>query len=183
MGSRKGQVLVEALVAITLVTVGLLGIFTLISRSLHLHRDVTMKATAVYLAAEGIEIVRHILDTNIAQGIPWNSKIAPGASEVSYEVDYACFDPSLGAAGCAQIGGESTTPLTFDSATGIYYYGDIMNTPFMRTVGVTQELENAIQKLGDAIFVSSRVRWVRDGEEESVYLTHRFYNWRKRPET
>ena len=56
LNRSSGQVLIEAMVAISIVTVGLLGIFSVLSRSLSLNRTVADNYVAANLAAEGIEI-------------------------------------------------------------------------------------------------------------------------------
>ena len=60
----KGYVLVESVVAMTIVVVGLLGIFSLLSQSLSLNRVVGDRYVGTYLAAEGIEVVKNIIDNN-----------------------------------------------------------------------------------------------------------------------
>src|SRR3989344_7355701 len=70
---RSGQALVEVMVAVSILTVGFLGIVGLLSRALALNRVVADNYTATYLAAEGIEITKNIVDGNVVQGQPWNS--------------------------------------------------------------------------------------------------------------
>ncbi|MDP1689241.1 MAG: hypothetical protein Q8L47_03900 [bacterium] len=64
MGS--GQLLIEALVSISIILVGLVGVLNLLANSMRLNRIVSDQYTAVYLASEGIEVIRNIVDTNIA---------------------------------------------------------------------------------------------------------------------
>ena len=45
--------LIESVVAISLVVIGLLGILTLLSNSIAFNRNAANKLTATYLAAEG----------------------------------------------------------------------------------------------------------------------------------
>src|SRR3990167_8160497 len=105
----SGQVLVESIIAITIAVVGLLGIFSLLSRSLSLNRVVSDRFVAAYLAAEGVEIVKNLIDNNILAGNPWNEGLSSG----NYEADAS--DPALRTDGNAL--------LKFDPATGAYGYG------------------------------------------------------------
>ena len=61
---NKGYILIEAIIAITIAVVGLLGIFSLLSRSLSLNRVVADRFVASYLVAESIEIVKNLVDNN-----------------------------------------------------------------------------------------------------------------------
>src|SRR3990167_7996112 len=90
-----GQVLIESMVAISVVMIGLLGIMTLLIRSSRWNRDATQELVATSLAAEGIEIVKNLVDTNIAdrlrgQPVQWN-EIPSGVYAVSYRTR---FDPA-----------------------------------------------------------------------------------------
>ena len=67
-----GYLLVESMIGISIAVVGLLGILTLLSRSVGLSRVVGNQLTANYLAVEGVEISKNIIDTNVIQGNPWN---------------------------------------------------------------------------------------------------------------
>src|SRR5688572_13216996 len=87
---RDGQTIVEAMVAVSLLVVGFLGMITLINRSIGLNRVVSDNYTATYLAAEGIEVVKNLLDRNFIAGSPWftgfESCAAP--SMCNWEVQY-----------------------------------------------------------------------------------------------
>ena len=53
------------MVAITVLTVGFLGISSLLSQSLALNRVTTNEITATYLASEGIEIAKNLIDHDV----------------------------------------------------------------------------------------------------------------------
>ena len=152
--------LVEALVALSILVVGLLGIVTLLARSLGLSRVVADNYVGMYLASEGIEVAKNILDGNVINRRAWNHGFADGA----YEVDYA--SQSL-----APIFGAPRT-FSFDPATHLYSYGAGTETSFRRTVGV---------RLigGDQVAVSSTVLWeTRGGGTFNIVLEDHFLNWR-----
>src|SRR3989344_7063024 len=81
---RGGQLLVEAMVALGVITVGLLGMLELLSNSLSLNRVAADQYTGTYIASEGIEIIKNLIDKNVIAGAPWNT----GFSNGFYEADY-----------------------------------------------------------------------------------------------
>lgn len=101
--------LVESIVALSLVVIGLLGIIALISRSVSLNSNVINRFVASALAAEGIEVVKNIIDSNFAtKGANWNN----GFSDAFYEISFICATPNSPPASCRSIGGadESNMP-------------------------------------------------------------------------
>src|SRR3989344_3592233 len=78
--SRAGQMMIEALVALSIILVGLLGIFALVSRSISLNAVASSQYVAANLAAEGIEVVKNVIDSNAMQAPPgsvaWNKNVS-----------------------------------------------------------------------------------------------------------
>lgn len=140
---RRGEVLMESLIAITVVVIGLLGMFSLLSRSMSLTRVISDRYVAANLAAEGVEVVKNLVDGNVLRRKPWNSGLATGAYEVVYN------SPDL------QPFANKT--LSFDSANGLYSYNSGgMPTNFTRKI--------ILERVGaDEIKVSSIVSWVSRG--------------------
>jgi prepilin-type N-terminal cleavage/methylation domain-containing protein len=68
---RAGFTLVETLVAITVLLLAIVGPMTIASRGLQSAFFAKEQLTAVYLAQEGVEIVRSIRDQNALDGAPW----------------------------------------------------------------------------------------------------------------
>jgi len=165
--------LVEALTALSLLTVGFLGILTLLSRSTALTRVVSDNYIATYLAAEGIEIIKNLVDANTIQERPWGdgfeSLIQPGVGESprQYEVDYK--DEDLGSLRDFIPPGEF---LNLDSMTRTYSYGTGSPTPFRRIVTVIFPNDDEMQVISD-------VSWTtRGGNLSKVRVEDHFYNWR-----
>lgn len=162
---REGITIVETMVALTSGVVALLGILTLLTRTLSLNTEIRFKFIAAHLAAEGIEVMKNIIDTNYANGLPWNQGVADGVYQgVSY--DTTILSPSLPA-----------LPLCFERTQGIYAYtsecGSVVSevvSPFTRTV----EVENV-----DAghVVVRATLRW-GEGEKDVVVLEDQFFDWR-----
>lgn len=156
---ESGYILIESIVAITIVIVGLLGIFALLSRSLSLNRVVADRFVASYLAAEGIEIVKNIADDNILAGRPWNAGLASG----EYEADYrsASLEPATG------------RRIRITNGTGAYGYAEAEPTAMVRTITIGNSPD------GERLSVGSRVAWTtRGGGKFSIDTQTFLYHWR-----
>lgn len=159
---RRGNLLIESIVALSVATVGILGVLGLLSRSLSINKDVSQKFTAAYLAAEGVEVVKSLVDKNYADGNPWNEGITDGDYEAAFD------DTALGA--------FADRFLNLDSANGVYSYGDGEATPFKRKINVTEiDLDGGGT---DELKVVSSVTWFVRGGTETINLEDRFFDWR-----
>ena len=169
---ENGQIMIEAIVAISMVTIGLLGIITLLINSSRWNRDVSHELVATYLAAEGIEVMKNLIDASIASELrgdnmaTWNAGLPEGLYGIQY-------DAAFGSDGMlSQNFGDRK--LLFDSGAGVYQYGSGETSPFSRVVEIIGPRGGS-----DTLLVSSTVFW--DGEEsvESVHLEDVFTYWRK----
>ena len=158
----KGQLLIESIIAISMITIGLLGIFSLLSQSLGLRRVVSERYSATYLAAEAVEIVKNTIDTNYIKKLPWNQNLSTvGDYELDYD-DQPPFSVYLGKL------------LKYDSGTGIYSYNFGDETQFKRKVTISYPDGNA-----NRVRVNVLVEWITRGEGKfSVNVEDHFYNWR-----
>ncbi len=158
--SNQGIILVETMIAISVLVTGLLGIFTLMSRSLSLNRVITDQEIAVNLATEGIELVKNKLDANILQNRSWNDGI--NLSQIEYEID---FDRE-------ELTPSENRKISYDASTGQYAYGAGVTTKFTRIIKIEMAGD-------DEIKVNSVVSWVTRGSGDfSINLEDRFFNWR-----
>ncbi len=173
---RKGQIMLESIVAISVIIIALLGIFNLLSRSLSVNRVAGNQYVAANLASEGIEVVKNLIDNNVIQATAWNNGLSEGIYEISY--DSAGIGPSelidSNPDNCAPDNiRQNAQPLTFDPATGRYAYGFPSETIYKRAV--------CIKSLtgGDELKVNSVVTWIGRGDAEfEINLEDHFFNWR-----
>lgn len=160
--SRRGVALIESVIAVSIATVGILGLFTLLARSLGLQRVVAERYIAANLAAEGVELVHHLVSTNFVRGAAWNAGLP--ASRGEYEMDYN--DEGLVP--------RADRALRFDGT--FYSYDAGSETPFFRTITV-EPLGSPIEEIS----VRSVVRWTSRGMQSSVDVEDHLFNWRCTP--
>lgn len=169
--SRRGQTIIEAMIALSVLTSGFLGIVALLSRSFFLNRVTSDSLTATYLASEGIELAKNLIDHDVyahlaipPQGAGWDTTFGAGGN---YELDYATCTSGA----CIPTIFTGST-LKFDPATGRYSYSGPNPTGFARLIRIT--VPNA-----NEIVVSSIVTWSTGIlTSQSIDLEDHFYNWR-----
>jgi len=186
--SRKGSFMIEALVAIVLAVVGLLGILNLIIHSLRFNADVVNRFAAVNLAAEGVEIVKGLIDANYTNGRPWNEGLDSGV----YELTRNCVSLNNEFDHCLLIGdiglmqnqdllfGARAAFLNFHD--GIYDYQAAEPTIFKRTIAIENlsiDFDGDGFPADDEIKVNVLVRWSERGRTFTTNLEDHFFNWRR----
>lgn len=108
---NRGFSMIEVIVAIFVFAVGITAVMSLISKEIFLLRSVDDRLTAIYLAQEGIEIIRNIRDENWINGSAtrdWRTD-GNGACNLPPEINI----PAL--ATCVDVEAD---PSQFNSATG-----------------------------------------------------------------
>ena len=164
----------EVMIALGMVVVGMLGLLSLLSSSIGINKVVADQYVASYLAAEGIEVFKNIVDNNVASGVrAFNDSI--GGEGVEYEIQYDTVqvNPSdeydLGNPHFFRFGGVGGQPLRYN-----YQQGG--QTPFIRHVSWSALDAPAYNKLR----VRSMVEWTsRGGAQYQIVLEDYFYNWRQ----
>lgn len=156
--------IIELLVAMSILTLGLFGFYTLLSNSVGQSRLISDQITANYLAMEGIELVKNLLDRNVVSGSIWNQGFNnPGCFELDYLSDNLTVSVD-----CSAGSGE---PLKFSPASGLFSYQSGDRTNFYRTIRISPIT-------GDHIKINSIVKGVsRGGTKVDVELEDHFYNW------
>ena len=173
--SRRGQTLVEALIALSILTVGFVGIVTLLTKSFQLNRTTSNDTQATYLAAEGIEVAKNLIDHDVYEQLSPNSNYSWGScfpysgSHYYYPIDYETTD-------CASLDFSNSppdTPLYFDPTTDMFSVNSFagISTNFVRNIEVTNN--------GDELDVRSTVTWTDGTLSNTITLEDHFYNWRQ----
>jgi hypothetical protein len=171
--SRSGQTLVEALIALSILTMGFIGIISLLTKSFQLNRTTADDTQATYLAAEGIEITKNLIDHDVYEQLGGDPSYSWGScfstTGYYYPVDYQTTD-------CKSLSentpsSKPNTPLYFNSKTHSYTVNSFEATPtdFVRNILVTN--------LGNEIDVQSTVTWTSGLLSNTITLEDHFYNY------
>ncbi len=180
---RRGQTLVEALVALTILMTGFVGITTLLAKSFQLNRLAADETQATYLAAEGIEVAKNIIDYDVYSGIAsggdgttnWGNSFPRSGY---YLLDYETVS-TAGAFYSPNVNNPPNSPLYFDPATHLFGLTNVpgdVSTDFTRSIYV--ERKNIPGSPGIPLLdVQSTVTWNNGVTSNSVTLEDQFYDW------
>lgn len=154
INKNKAFTLLEAILAIFVTLVGVLAAYGLVQQILSYISISSSRFTAVYLAKEGIEIVRNIRDTNWIEGEAWDNDLWGG----DWQADYASQTINNN-----YDGGDF---LNID-ANGLYSYFPGTATKFKRKISIVPIV------LPESMIVSVQVEW----EEDSIISQEILYRW------
>lgn len=138
---NKGFTMAEALMAISIILVGVISTFVMVFKSFYDISIIKDRLTAVFLAQEGIELIRQRRDSNfLIENNSWNTGLSNGRKyRIGYQVDEngeitgIIFDERF------------NEPLYQDQNSGIFNYSRRGNqTPFVRQIeiiGISQDPE------------------------------------------
>ena len=149
---NKGFTLIEVITAAFIVTIGVLGVYSMTQRIIRSTSYSANQLTATYLAQEGIEIVRNMRDTQIINSGSWT---VPNGN---YRADYN--DQNLSA-----FGGN---PL-LKSSGDFYNYDSGIPTIYSRRINIANT--------PSFIQVTVYVNWTERGETHQVEVQENLYDW------
>jgi Tfp pilus assembly protein PilV len=157
---KKSFTIIEALVAITIFTLGIITLGVAISQNYSLAGQATERFVAIYLAQEGLEIVKNLRNENWLNQRDWNYNLNPG----DYEADY----------NNNSLSSYSNRNLRIDTSTGFYNYDTGTPTPFKRKISISYPAS-------DQMKVTVTVYWPKKGQQgqEQVSVSEILYNWNK----
>jgi len=156
--NKAGFTIIELMATVFILLIGITGTMILISQIFLGTRVASSKLMAVYLAQEGVEIVRNIRDANWIERVSWDD----GLGEGEFEADYDDFSLSPWQ--------DEGRYLNIDS--GIYNYDSGSQSRFKRRITLEKNVEG-----NNEIQISSEVIW-REGEKDfEVIVSERLYDW------
>jgi len=142
--------LIEVIIALFVITVGLAGTLNVIQQITGYNKILSSRLVGIYLAQEGVEIVRNIRDTNWLENETWDYGLDPSDYEAQY--DDSSLSPYAGR--------------LFHIKDGSYKYAaDGIVTSYKRKI--------TLSNVDDYKLVSVFIEW--DGG--TVNLNERLYNW------
>jgi prepilin-type N-terminal cleavage/methylation domain-containing protein len=160
---RNGFTLIEAVVAMAILSVALVPIYGLSSTSLRIATSIKNNVIAANLAQEGVEVVHAVRDGNWLAERVFDDNLPAG----DYIVDW---DSQPGAA-------PATLPpwqdifLKLDPATGKYNSVMGNTTPFKRRITITKV--SSVE-----LMVKSNITWTEGSNPKSITLESHLFNWR-----
>ena len=154
--NQKGFSLIGVIVAVFIVTIGMVGILDLSQASLKGALLSKMRLVASGLAQEGAEIIRYMRRSQ-TEWDNWYGSILSGNYLVQYNSPDLLF--------------FSETPLRFNTGSGLYQYDSGENSPFYRKITLT--------KLSpDEIKVAVEIKWRVKGNWHNLTVEDRLWNWK-----
>ena len=166
---KKGFTILEVIVAIFVITAGIIGVMALVAQTIGSVTVSSQKLIAAYLAQEGIEIVRNIRDTNWVEGSAnWDDDLEPGDWEGDYDDQSLILCSSI-PFNCPSRG-LPLQPLRVDG--NFYNYTSGTTTPFFRRITIFDRVANQEFK------VNVLVSWQEKGKTYEIEAQETLYNWR-----
>lgn len=162
--NNSGISILEVIVAMTIITIGLVGVLSLVIqnvRAYYVNRYVLMAAG---LAQEGLELVRNVRDLNwLTQGNAWKQGLV---GDSDYTIDY---------------NGATSIKMSVNSIAdaGLYINGNGFYThdPDGNTLTNFYRLITVIDR-GGYLDIKCTVRW-KEGTQNHDYTAETYlYNWR-----
>jgi prepilin-type N-terminal cleavage/methylation domain-containing protein len=203
---RDGFTLIEALIAMAVLLVAIVGSVSLITRGLFDFQFSKNKLVAANLAQEGVEIIRAIRENNVlcdglngtAQEYKWDRHPSGSGNlggenytiDITNTLPMTCPDAPAATITMPQIGGSCGQKLLID-ANGVYNYNDGTPTIFSRCVhvcspptpgkicwtGSDDDPDGGIPNPHQMDIVSV-VTWEERGNTKDITVRERVYDWR-----
>lgn len=166
---NKGFTILEVVIALGIITMGILGVFSLVIQNTQVQVTNKNHLIGSMLAQEGIELIRQIKDENyLIPGNVWNTNISD--YDDSFIVDYR---------GRGFINdtpdsiNNSATQLFFDSTSNFYTHVSAGNatTPFSRIITILLDTANST-------VVNCEVQWTDQNRTHSYIAETELHDWR-----
>ena len=161
--------MLEVIISLGIMTVGMMGIFSLVAQNNLIYNTNKNRFIAVALAQEGAELVRNYRDSNWLQGEAWDNEVK---NDGDYIIDaYTILDDTVDNIADARLYRDSNNKYVHVSAGNTA-------TPFYRLIQVTEEQPSAaICPAGSCLKVRSWVRWNERGIDYDYYVDVLMYKW------
>ncbi len=163
---EKGFTLLEMLIAIVIVTIGVIAVFSATTKYTEQTQQEKESLISSYLCQEGIEIVKNIRDTNWVSGVAWNTGLTSCAS--GCEADYTSNNLTPWS-----DQGRNLYIVGSGSYEGLYQYivspqsSDLM-TQYRRNITITQASS-------DELDIQVDVFW----KSYTTTIKENIYNWKQ----
>lgn len=159
---NSGFTLIETLVAVTILTLGIVGPLELAYRSISYTKLSQNQIVASYLAQEGVELVRHIRDTNKINGEPnWLKNLDKCIGSKCYiDAQSASLEPDVCGGSCPYI--------KYSDALG-YNYSSPDPTIFIRNITIDNLVGGTEARINVSVVWNEKIGQKRTDLEETIY--------------
>lgn len=157
--NKKGFTLIEITVILFIISVGLIGVLSLVIQNIQSQVINKNNIIAYQLAQEGIELIRKTRDSNWKSGNAWNLGLTDG----TYYMDYLDNQPTL-------VAGASDSILYRDINDFYVHSGGAEETNFRRTI----EIVNIDAK---SMSVKAVVVWQSRNNTSDYEVETILYDW------
>ncbi len=167
----RGQSLIEATIALGVITTGLVGALTLVSFSLKAATSSQNQLVALNLSWEGIEVVQNTRDSNYLAGVAFNTGMNSGGDQTAI----ADFNTSTGWTF------DFTPNAMADNSTQFFNQGGVYRQSSQSIPGTATIYRRLLildnSTAGQLRTVSS-VQWKEGSNTRQVSAERIFYDWR-----
>jgi len=165
---KKGFTMIEIVVVLLVVSIGIVGVMSLIVQNIQTQSYDKNTLISSQLAQEGIELIRKVRDSNWKTSLSFGTGlVGTMGTKYDYYMDYLDSVPHI------YSGNSSNLILKIDSS-GFYRNGPLTsasNSIFSRLISIT-ELDD------HTLLVDSTVTWTDHGHNYSYNLETLLYDWK-----
>jgi len=167
--NNSGVSILEVIVAILIITVGMVGVLSLVIQNIRVQYIDKNILIASSLAQEGVELIRNIRDLNwLTPGNLWNQGVVGSGADYTYAIDY-------GGRGSINLAvdaiGDAGAKL-YTNSDGFYTHTSTGNTAtaFSRLITVVDNI--------NYLDVKCTIRW-SEGTQNHDYTAETYlYDWK-----
>ncbi|MEA1963436.1 MAG: hypothetical protein U9M94_04355 [Patescibacteria group bacterium] len=181
--NSKGFSIVEASVVMGVVSIGVLGVFSLVLQNIQVQKVNRNMLVASMLAQEGLELVRNIRDDNwiASPAVNWDMDIA-GWNNNNFTIDYTMAMADVDDTNVAEnIVEEAGANLYFVNGGNFYTHSAAGNaaTSYSRLITVDGiDASSIADGAVDYYKVKSHVQWKEKAVLKDYIAETHLYNWR-----
>ncbi len=166
---QKGFTILETIVAVTTLAIVITGVTAAMQTGISSYITSKDQTTAIYLAQESFEQIRHIRDQNALTGNPWLTGISGAVGTEPCYPGFSCYSDAINGTLTRCI---STCPLLLQDPVNKFYgyTGGWTTTNFRRTIQLSVINVNEV-----SIVVT--VAWSKGSLSKSLVFKENFLNW------
>lgn len=178
----QGFTLIEALVAISILIIGIISAFILIVKVLYNTTVIQDRLTASFLAQEGLELTRQIRDSNYLKmiydrSIVWDDGLKNNPYPCTYRIYYDTLP-----GGEVKVILDSNNPdsfLYYHYDTGLFNYNSIGGEPtsFVRELTLDKKISSDPEEGDQEIIATVIVTWKSKGLNYKIVVEDHLFNW------